>query len=405
MSTTDATEHADPDRGHVLTSDEAAVSVARAQTALAEIAARRAADEQREAAEQARRDELAHWAAEQDPAERDPAQRDAVDEEADDARLVTLATGPRAGARAASAAGRPASRSRRRRASAACQIGDDGLGRVTYSGPPTSSPASSRSGSSTGGSGRTPSSHASVRHAPYAQSTSSTTAGRGLTPSRAQSWPVGAAASAATHSATHDSARACSHVATSAPVRHRRSTTTHDPLDRRQPAAGLDVADRLDEPVRQVVQLDDLPVLRSDPCRNDRMIGRTGHKPQCASGPDISGGRGLPGSQRLEKARLHKPAVNPASRASDARNGVAHDHRQASGGTATSSINRDRTRTARTDSYDLRVQIFPTCSRRRPPGAARPCARCSRRRSLGACGLPAGPRTARDCRRATPVVR
>ncbi|MDT0348133.1 MobF family relaxase [Pseudonocardia charpentierae] len=84
ISTTDATEHTDPDRGHVLTSDEAALSVARAQTALAEIAARRAADEQREAAEQARRDELTHWAAEQDPAERDPVQRDAVNEDADD---------------------------------------------------------------------------------------------------------------------------------------------------------------------------------------------------------------------------------------------------------------------------------------------------------------------------------
>ena len=30
-------------------------------------------------------------------------------------------------------------------------------------------------------------------------------------------------------------------------------------------------------------------------------------------------------------------------------------------------------------------------------GAARPCARCSRKRSRGACGLPAGPRAARGC--------
>lgn len=85
VSRTDATEHTDPARGHVLCSSEAAVAVARAQTALAEIAARRAADEQREAeeaAEQTRRDELGQWAAEPDG--RDPAQRDAADD-ADDA--------------------------------------------------------------------------------------------------------------------------------------------------------------------------------------------------------------------------------------------------------------------------------------------------------------------------------
>lgn len=80
-STTDATEHADPDRGHVLTSHEATVAVARAQTALAEIAARRAADEQREAeeAEQERRDELARWA-EYDPAELDATSDDTAED-------------------------------------------------------------------------------------------------------------------------------------------------------------------------------------------------------------------------------------------------------------------------------------------------------------------------------------
>ena len=77
-STTDATEHADPDRGHVLSSHEATVAVARAQTALAEIAARRAADEQHKAeaaAEQERYDELARWA-EHDPAELDATSHD-----------------------------------------------------------------------------------------------------------------------------------------------------------------------------------------------------------------------------------------------------------------------------------------------------------------------------------------
>ena len=53
------------------------------------------------------------------------------------------------------------------------------------------------------------------------------------------------------------------------------------------------------------------------------------------------------------------------------------------------------------DTFDpppaARVQILHTCSRRRPAGAARRCARCSRKRSRGACGLPAGPRAARGC--------
>lgn len=71
-STTDATEHIDPDRGRVLTATEAAVLVARGQTALAEIDARRQAEEQRqadEAAEQERGDELGRWGAEAEPDE------------------------------------------------------------------------------------------------------------------------------------------------------------------------------------------------------------------------------------------------------------------------------------------------------------------------------------------------
>ena len=71
VSEPDAAEHSDPAQRHRLpTADETAASVARAQTALAEIAARREADAEREtrdAQEADRRDELARWA-EQDPA-------------------------------------------------------------------------------------------------------------------------------------------------------------------------------------------------------------------------------------------------------------------------------------------------------------------------------------------------
>ncbi len=70
-SVTDASEHADPAQRHrVPTADETAADVARAQQALTEIEARREADaerEAREAAEDARRDELARWS-EQDHA-------------------------------------------------------------------------------------------------------------------------------------------------------------------------------------------------------------------------------------------------------------------------------------------------------------------------------------------------
>ena len=41
----------------------------------------------------------------------------------------------------------------------------------------------------------------------------------------------------------------------------------------------------------------------------------------------------------------------------------------------------------RTDGRPACSESLHTCSRRRPPGAARRCARCSRKRSRGACGL------------------
>jgi len=63
MSRPDVTEHADAqERRRVPTFNETAEAVARAQAALAEIAARREADAAREAEETARRDELTRWA-------------------------------------------------------------------------------------------------------------------------------------------------------------------------------------------------------------------------------------------------------------------------------------------------------------------------------------------------------
>jgi hypothetical protein len=63
----------------VLTVDETAEAVGRAQTALAEIAARREADELREAEEEAaRRDELARWSANDDRAAHQAAADDAA---------------------------------------------------------------------------------------------------------------------------------------------------------------------------------------------------------------------------------------------------------------------------------------------------------------------------------------
>jgi hypothetical protein len=67
-STRDKTEQQDPAQRHrVPTADETTAAVARAQAALAEIKARRAADAAQEA-EDARRDELNRWA-DQDRAE------------------------------------------------------------------------------------------------------------------------------------------------------------------------------------------------------------------------------------------------------------------------------------------------------------------------------------------------
>jgi hypothetical protein len=69
QDTSTASEHADPEPGRVLTADETAEAVRRAQEALAEIAARRAGDEQREAEEEAaRHDQLARWSADDDRA-------------------------------------------------------------------------------------------------------------------------------------------------------------------------------------------------------------------------------------------------------------------------------------------------------------------------------------------------
>ena len=61
---------------------------------------------------------------------------------------------------------------------AARHTADDGSGRVAYRGLSTSRPAGSRSGRSTGGSVRVPVIHASVRHTPYANSASRSTAGK-----------------------------------------------------------------------------------------------------------------------------------------------------------------------------------------------------------------------------------
>jgi hypothetical protein len=62
VSQPDAAEHADPQQRHrVPTVDETAEAVARAQAALAEIAARREADATREAEETTRRDDLDRW--------------------------------------------------------------------------------------------------------------------------------------------------------------------------------------------------------------------------------------------------------------------------------------------------------------------------------------------------------
>jgi hypothetical protein len=68
-ATVDVREHTDPEPGRVPTADETAEAVARAQTALAEIANRRGGDEVREAEDEAaRRDQLARWSADDDRA-------------------------------------------------------------------------------------------------------------------------------------------------------------------------------------------------------------------------------------------------------------------------------------------------------------------------------------------------
>nr|MBA2694981.1 hypothetical protein [Actinomycetota bacterium] len=72
----DKGEHADPAQRHrVPTAEESAATVARAQTALAEITARRQADAAREAAdrEQQRCDELTRWAEHDQATEQTPA--------------------------------------------------------------------------------------------------------------------------------------------------------------------------------------------------------------------------------------------------------------------------------------------------------------------------------------------
>jgi hypothetical protein len=72
----DAGEHADPAQRHrVPTAEESAATVARAQTALAEITARRHADAAREAADrdQQRREELTRWAEHDQATEQTPA--------------------------------------------------------------------------------------------------------------------------------------------------------------------------------------------------------------------------------------------------------------------------------------------------------------------------------------------
>jgi hypothetical protein len=75
-STPDLREHTDADRGRVLSHDETAIAIARAQVALAEIAARQHLDEQ--TVEQDRREQLARWA------EDDRAAEEAAEAQRDD---------------------------------------------------------------------------------------------------------------------------------------------------------------------------------------------------------------------------------------------------------------------------------------------------------------------------------
>ena len=77
----DVTEHTDPAQRHrVPTADETAAAVARAQTALAEITARREADSAREAEGTAsRREDLTRWAEDDRTAEQPGPVRDADD--------------------------------------------------------------------------------------------------------------------------------------------------------------------------------------------------------------------------------------------------------------------------------------------------------------------------------------
>ena len=86
---------------------------------------------------------------------------------------------------------------------------------------------------------------------------------------------------------------------------HRRLLPASDPLDRGQLTARLNVTDRLDDPIRQVVKFNDMTMRGRNPCWDDDCtIGHARHAAECAPGL-----RQIRAARDMRRRRRAQPAA------------------------------------------------------------------------------------------------